>query len=95
MEIRTSDLRKLCNMLLDRVEAQGVRSFELDVDYYWEVNGEERYNPTVEPNKLTLGQLYYDWDILSKVLTGELDPVAYNLVELSGILRRLGEKVFS
>jgi hypothetical protein len=93
MEIQTSDLRQLCSMLLDHVEEQGVKSLELDVDYYWDIVGEERYDPTVDP-ELVLGQLFDDWEILSKVLHGDLDPIAYNLVELSVILRRLGEKVF-
>jgi len=94
MNIQTSDLRKLCMMLLDHIEAQGVTSFELDVDYYWDVLPEARYNPTATPKDLGLGQLYDDWETVSRVLNGESDPIAYMLVPLSPILRRLGEKVF-
>jgi hypothetical protein len=94
MEIAISDLRNLCTKLLDHVEEQGSTSFVLDVDYYWDALAEERYDPTVMPKDLGLGQLYDDWETVSRVLTGESDPIAYMLVPLSSLLRRLGEKVF-
>lgn len=87
MKISTEDLRRAAVLLLRHLD--GHREFEVSEDFYWEVPREQRYAPHAEPKELTLGQLTDDWSEISLMLSGEREPVAYGLVWLAAILRRL------
>jgi hypothetical protein len=95
MDINVSDLRKVCAVLLDHLEATGNAHIRVDWDHYWNVPKEERYDKYDSPKNLDLGQLTYDWERLQGLLNSEEVPIAYGLVWLSSILRAVGEKIVS
>ena len=94
MDVKVSELRTLCTMLLDHLEKIHGESVNLNVDYYWNIPKEERYNPHEEPRNLNLGQLSEDLSFLKGFLTNEHEPITYGLVWLSTILTAAGEEIF-
>jgi hypothetical protein len=91
MHIKLADLRSISEKLLAYLEEQGVESFDISVDYYWNIPKEQVYNPYQQPSELDLGQLTDDWYELKKMLDSESRPIAYYFVWLGAILRAIGE----
>ncbi len=91
MEIALSELKAVFLKEIDHLEKLGYEKVDIPVEYYWNIPQEVRYDPYQEPKQLTLGQLSDNWDGLKQILEGERDPVVYDLVWLSTILRAIGE----
>ncbi len=92
MIINISDLRKITNLLLTRLEEEGHTSVEISQDYYWDIAKEKRFNPYEEPKELTLGQLTDDWNEINNILKKQNPPISYALVWVAAILRVIGEE---
>ena len=97
MQLNIDDLRAISDRLLANLAASGIDSVDLQVDYYWEIPSEQRYDPYTKPdtNSLTLGQVSWDIESLYDVLEGGKIPVAYHLVWLGTVLKAVGEKLVS
>lgn len=91
MEITLAELKAVFLQEVDHLENLGYETIEIPVDYYWNIPQDVRYDPYKEPKKLDLGQLSDDWQELQKTLRGDRDPLTYDLVWLSTILRAIGE----
>ncbi len=94
MNIELSELKAIFLLEINHLEELGYEKIEIPVDYYWNIPQNVRYDPYKEPDNLDLGQLSDDWQDLQKIIRGENDPVAYDLVWLSTILRAIGEQAF-
>lgn len=92
MRISTDELRRAVETLLQHLEKNGQKEFELNEDFYWDVPLDRRYLPYDHPTQLTIGQLSDDWSEVAQMVDGRRETVAYGLVWLSAILRRVGEK---
>ncbi len=92
MDITLSELKAILLKELDHLEDMGDKTIEIPVDYYWNIPQDVRYNPYKEPEKFDIGQLSDDWQELQKILRGDRDPVIYDLVWLSTVLRAIGEQ---
>lgn len=90
MEIKASELKAVLGYLLEFQKEVGKESFQVDVDYYWNIIREERYNLYEEPSTFTLGQLTWDWENLQKTLAEKDDTTLYHLVWLGQILIAIG-----
>jgi hypothetical protein len=89
MNITVSELRRVTNLVFDRLEAEGRGSIELTSDFYWDIAPEHLYDPAAPPpeSSLTLGQLSSDWDEVRSIGT-EHDPVPWHdLAHLSALLK--------
>jgi len=93
MRLELAKLRAATELLFAHLEERGYDSVEIAHDYYWDVEGPERYDPYIRPNELTLGQLSDDWSEVEKILRKDSEPVGYALVWLSALLRAVGEEV--
>lgn len=93
MEINLDDLQKICDRLFQYTRARGVDSVTLEVDYYWNIPQEERYNPYKQPSELDLGQLSDDWNELQKIIQSQEELLGYSFVWLSTIMRAIGERL--
>lgn len=91
MDVKIDELRSIANALFSHLENDGAKSLTLSVDYYWDVPEDTRYDSYEKPRELTLGQLTDDMTELTRMLNGERPMVAYGLVWLAAILRRVGE----
>lgn len=93
MDIQFKDLEKVTKKLLKHLMNRKVKGVDLKYDYYWVIDPEEKYKHSVDSSKFALGQLTGDWDILMGVLSGERDPIIYDLVWLGAILTYIGENM--
>ncbi len=93
MKIPVTELRALTNRLLDDLEQQGHQVVDLSDDYYWDIGKNELYDPSKDPEELSLGQLTHDWERLQRILTGQNQPLAYGLVWLAAVLRAIGYQI--
>lgn len=91
MIIKTKQLRRAANLLLDHLEQNGVREIRIEEEHYWSVPEASRYDAYAEPTEHTLGQLSDDWAEVSAMLAASKPPIGYGLVWLAAILRRAGE----
>jgi hypothetical protein len=91
MKVTVSELRQVTNVLLRHLEETGHGEVELDADFYWNIPKERLYDPYVQPAKLTLGQLSDEWNELTRIAQGNVDPLNYDLVRLAAVLRWIGE----
>lgn len=92
MRVKTTDLRRACELLLCHLEATEQPEFEISDDYYWSIHQDEAYNPKISPSDMTLGQLSDDWGEIRALLDGQREPVGYALVWLASILKKIGEQ---
>jgi hypothetical protein len=92
MKVSTEELRRAATALLRHVEDSGQKEFEIEEDFYWDVPADKRYAPYEEPKGLTMGQLSDDWSEVTQMISGDRQPVAYGLVWLAAVMRRVGEK---
>jgi len=91
MEISLSELKAIFLKEINHLEILGYEQVEIPVEYYWDIPQDVRYNPYQEPKQFTLGQVSDDWEGLKQIIEGEREPVVYDLVWLSIILRAIGE----
>ena len=91
IRINLADLRAISEKIFLYLEDQGIESFDIPVDYYWNIPKEQIYDPYEKPLELDLGQLTDDWRELQKILDPGNQPIAYCLVWLAAILRVVGE----
>ena len=88
------ELRQITEKIFSSLEESGFKSLETDIDYYWQLNGEEKYNIAQVPREdLLVGKISDDLDNLKKLITDdELCATPLDLTWLSAVLRLIGEK---
>ena len=91
MEIEIRELQNISNQLFNYLIDLGIDTIEITEDFYWFIQKENLYNPYKKPLDLDLGQLSDDWDDLKKISDGKNEPISYDFVDLSAILRYIGE----
>lgn len=92
MLITLSEIKKISEILFDKLKENGYDNIEIDKDYYWCIPTEQRYDVYKEPHSFTIGQLTDDWNELTKLLSSDKEAITYGLVWLSTILKAIGEK---
>jgi hypothetical protein len=92
MKISADELRQATLFLLKHLQETNQTEFEIGEDFYWNVPANARYDSYTEPKELTVGQLSDDWAEVKRSVQGERDPMGSDLIALSSILRRVGEK---
>lgn len=93
LKIKITELEEIFSKIFARMkEVHGENGeIQIDKDYYWNIRSEELYEPYKDPSDFTMGQLYEDWEMLSKTLA-ERNPASIDLKKLSSLLRYMGEK---
>ncbi|WP_354644033.1 hypothetical protein [Kitasatospora camelliae] len=91
LRIPLAELRTAVDLLLRRLEAATVaRSVPLDQDDFWSVPPDRLYDPTTEPDALTIGQLSASWRHLADLVADPDRAVGHHLVWLADVLRAIG-----
>ena len=88
--VSTSELRRAFGILVDHLEKQGIASITLEHDYYWSIPENELYDPKIEPQTMSIGQLSEDLAFLQSILQDCAEPTGYGFILLSSILRAVG-----
>jgi len=92
MQIQLLQLAMLANKLVEDYRARGYESVPIDdMDMYWVVQAPEWSNLQHEP-KLSVGSLKDDWEMLQRVLGGEM-PTAVDFDRLAAVLRAVSERM--
>lgn len=91
MVINIADLEKVMNVLLAHLKQSNKQDININADYYWHIPEELLYNLNSEPKDHVVGQLSDDWAELQALGQGKKDPLAFDFVKLSAILRAIGE----
>lgn len=93
MKVKVNDLKRAMDLFVDRLESEGVYEVDIEEDFYWSIDQENLYDPYKEVESFSLGQLSSDWENVERMISGENQPIAYGLVWLSSVIKRIGEKV--
>lgn len=91
MKIALDELLAVMRILDEHLQHTQAAEIDIEDDYYWSVPPSSRYDPSVQPSSLSLGQLSDDWFELRKLLDKKRQPNKIDLVWLASLLRRLGE----
>jgi hypothetical protein len=92
-EVTVAELRATAELLFSHLESKGIRSFTFSEDYYWDVPADLRYDQYDKPTQHTIGQLADDLAELRRMKDGSRPVIAWGLVWLAALLRRVGETV--
>lgn len=94
MEIDLKQLKEVTNRLLDHlIETRGVTKVSIEQPFYWDLPLPETYDVEEKPPAPDVGSLVDDWEFLSGLLEADADPVAYQLTELTPLIRYIGLKL--
>ena len=93
VQINIDEIEKAMLQLFNELRNLKGNIVELEpVDFYWAISGKDLYNPYIEPQELTLGQISDDLLEMQKIADNKIDPVTYDFVKLSSILAAIGYK---
>lgn len=95
MRVTIAELQQATNIVFKHLQDSGVNDFELSEDLYWDIPYDQIHDMTTEPTNLIIGQLFDDLEAIRSIVKGEKEPIAYDLVYLSAILRTIGDTVVS
>ena len=85
-KIATSELLSVIDSLkLEIVSKFGEEIDMEDIDYYWGLDNDEKFNISADPVDPSIGQISFDWDQLLRLRDGGI-PISYDLLRLSAIL---------
>ena len=91
MKILLSDLKKLCEQILTRVEKCGFNEIDINNDYYLTIlNPYDLYNKDPE---IGVGSCDEDWDWLKKVLNNENPVTIVDFNRLGNVIKILGDQI--
>jgi hypothetical protein len=93
MKVNIDELQRATERVLRHMRDSGVTEVEVPHDYYWEVPAAARYDPSAEPEQLSIGQLSDDLNELRRMADNETEPLAYALVWLGSVFKAVGETV--
>lgn len=60
MTMNITDPQKITTLLLSKLRERKGNEIEINGDFYWDIPGDDLYNPYSEPRNMTLGQLSDD-----------------------------------
>ncbi len=93
MKIEIEELRKITNWIFDHIRDDvNIKEINLDEDFYWDIDDDKLYDMQSKPIEIDVGQLYDDWEFLSKIDNKE-EAVSLMLIHLAPLLRYIGTKV--
>jgi hypothetical protein len=92
MNVKIDTLEKASITMFKYLKEIGIEYLDLEKDYYWNTENEQRYNPYEKPTDLNFGQLIDDMSEVEKIASGEMEPIGYSFIRLAALLRYLGEQ---
>ena len=93
MEIKIDEFINTVEKVLKKLKQNSAKNtIKIDNDFYWFISKEDLYDPYTNPEKLTLGQLSDDLENMRSILNNKVEPVSYDLVKLSSLMRLIGEE---
>lgn len=91
MSVDIDTLESAILFIFEHLRNKDNTAINLDKDFYWDIESEQKYNPYIKPNKINLGQLSDDWEEIQLIASGEKEAIGYALVWVSALCRYIGE----
>nr|VFK21306.1 MAG: hypothetical protein BECKLPF1236A_GA0070988_102964 [Candidatus Kentron sp. LPFa]VFK34711.1 MAG: hypothetical protein BECKLPF1236C_GA0070990_102934 [Candidatus Kentron sp. LPFa] len=91
MLVDISVLEKATSAVFQHLRENGINSIDLDKDFYWNIEKEQKYDPYQEPTEMNLGQLADDLKEIEKIASGDGDVIGYALVWIAALYQYIGE----
>lgn len=92
IEIEIDELESAIKIIFAHIRETGVKSVQLEDDFYWDIDMEDLYEVTRNPENFSIGQLTDDLQEMHKIVAGTGTPVGYCLVWAAALCRYIGEK---
>ena len=86
-------LKKAFDNICHYMNEQNISSIELDRDYYWEIDCNQRYDMDRVPAVSDVGQLFDDWNEIERMAKDEDGIVSYDIIWFASVCRFIGEKM--
>lgn len=93
MKINVSDLKRLCEILLNKAEKAGFSEIDIDKDNYWLISADEREDFSIDNPNICVGSIADDIKGLQKILEGINIPTPVDFDRLANVLIALGERI--
>ncbi|MBC2844631.1 hypothetical protein [Winogradskyella flava] len=94
MKIEKKELLKVMSRLYDEIDLNFPKNINLNEDYYWNIESEYIFDVKKEP-EMTIGQLTFDWEELSRLTSRSEESINYDLKRFAMILRYLEKESFA
>lgn len=92
MHVELETLEETTKKIFNHLKKIGIKSIELDKDFYWNIPYDQKYDPYKKPIDLDLGQLSDDLQELQAIHAKEVEPSGHALVALGSIIQFIGER---
>ena len=90
MEIKTKDIRKIFDVIMNTIEESGNSTVNINYGTYWSVGFEE--GQKVNPPEVLVSDLRDEWETLQRLI-GDDTPVYMDCERLGKILAAIGLKL--
>ena len=91
--ISLATLRQSFDVLLRHLEEVEGPEIDIEVDYFWEISGEQLYDVTRVPSDLTIGQVSESLANLEEIVADPELAISYGLVWLADVTGAVGRSV--
>jgi len=93
--IPVASLQSVCRSLLERLGQLQGEFVHIEKDYFWSIVRDERYEVSIKPTTLTIGQITECWSNLEMMLEDPTREITFGLVWLAEIFRSIGDEIIS
>lgn len=93
MRVRLKELKRLCEILINKAVKSGFEEIEIDADNFWIIASGDRENINIETPNVCVGSLYDDIGYLNKILEGANPPTPVDFDRLASVLIAVGERI--
>ncbi|MGV8856952.1 hypothetical protein [Rhodoglobus sp.] len=90
-KVDVSALESALRMALARVVERRGPVLAIPHEYFWSIPVDAMYDVTQSPAEFTIGQLSDSIRSLEAIVSGEHEPIDYDLVWIADVLRAIGQ----
>lgn len=92
MEITLAELRAAFEKVIRHLEDTDRSIFRAEVDFYWDIPMDQRYDVYSEPVELTVGQISEEITDVKRITAENREAIGDDLRCIGVLLRLMGEK---
>lgn len=95
MKVDVDVLERALTRVIAHLRCASQADLQVDQNMYWFIQKSSLNDVTCVPSEqnMSLGDLEDDWKELLALANSERDPIGYDLVWLSAVLRSLGDRI--
>ncbi|WP_206409737.1 hypothetical protein [Lysobacter enzymogenes] len=90
--VNIADLKKSVDQIFEHILISGISKVELKEQYYWMVDPKKKYDMSVEPTGLVVGDLACDLGVVKDIGSCASEALAYQLTLIAPLLVYVSEE---